>query len=162
MNPEEVEDGSVVRMPKAYPMYDNGWLKQVAIIRNYLETALPNLQLVGRNGMHKYNNQDHSMMTALCAARTSWEPTMTSGRSTEPDYHEEKQGKGRRCRKRNLPVRRMRSPRLCRLQPVIEAAAPVRSRRFCADVTRGYWVAQDKNPANASTSACALEKYPEA
>jgi protoporphyrinogen oxidase len=60
VKPEDVEDGSVVRMPKAYPMYDTDGLKHVAIIRNYLEAALPNLQLVGRNGMHKYNNRDHS------------------------------------------------------------------------------------------------------
>jgi protoporphyrinogen oxidase len=66
---EEIDDGVVVRMPKAYPMYGDGWLKHVATIRQYLENALPNLQLVGRNGMHKYNNQDHSMMTAQCAAR---------------------------------------------------------------------------------------------
>src|ERR1044071_7415202 len=66
---EEIEDGTVVRMPKAYPMYDNGWTKNVECIRNYLQSSLPNLQVVGRNGMHKYNNQDHSMMTALLAAR---------------------------------------------------------------------------------------------
>lgn len=92
--PEEIEDGAVVRMPKAYPMYDNGWAAQVQIIRRYLETALPNLQLVGRNGMHKYNNQDHSMMTALCASRN-----ILGARhdlwaiNTEPDYHEEEQEK---------------------------------------------------------------------
>jgi len=66
---EEIEDGTVVRMPKAYPIYDTGWTEHVDRIRYYLQEAMPNLQLVGRNGMHKYNNQDHSMMTALCAAR---------------------------------------------------------------------------------------------
>lgn len=89
---EEVEDGAVVRMPKAYPMYDNGWVKQVETIRRYLETALPNLQLVGRNGMHKYNNQDHSMMTALCAARNIMGANHDLWAiNTEPEYHEEKQ-----------------------------------------------------------------------
>ncbi len=88
----EVEDGAVVRMPKAYPMYDNGWVKQVAMIRRYLETALPNLQLVGRNGMHKYNNQDHSMMTAMCAARNILGANYDLWAiNTEPEYHEEKQ-----------------------------------------------------------------------
>lgn len=89
--PEEIEDGAVVRMPKAYPMYDNGWARQVETIRRYLEAALPNLQLVGRNGMHKYNNQDHSMMTALCAARNIQGAHYDLWAiNTEPEYHEEK------------------------------------------------------------------------
>jgi protoporphyrinogen oxidase len=88
---EEVEDGAVVRMPKAYPMYDAGWVRRVDIIRRYLQTALPNLQLVGRNGMHKYNNQDHSMMTALCAARNIMGANHDLWAiNTEPEYHEEK------------------------------------------------------------------------
>jgi protoporphyrinogen oxidase len=91
---EEIEDGAVVRMPKAYPMYDNGWANQVEIIRRYLEATLPNLQLVGRNGMHKYNNQDHSMMTALCAARNILGAKHDLWAiNTEPEYHEEKQEK---------------------------------------------------------------------
>lgn len=64
----EVEDGCVVRMQKAYPVYDGTYENHVRVIRTYLE-RFPNLQVVGRNGMHKYNNQDHSMMTALLAAR---------------------------------------------------------------------------------------------
>jgi protoporphyrinogen oxidase len=88
----DIEDGTVVRMPKAYPMYDHGWHEQVAIIRQYLETCLPNLQLVGRNGMHRYNNQDHSMMTALCAARNIMGAKHDLWAiNTEPDYHEEKE-----------------------------------------------------------------------
>ena len=66
------------------------------VIRRYLEEHLGNLQLVGRNGMHKYNNQDHSMMTALGAARNIlgahhdlW------AINTEPDYQEEKTGESR-------------------------------------------------------------------
>lgn len=90
--PEEIEDGAVVRMPKAYPMYDNGWTQQVNIIRQYVETALTNLQFVGRNGMHKYNNQDHSMMTAMCAARNILGANYDLWAiNTEPEYHEEKQ-----------------------------------------------------------------------
>jgi protoporphyrinogen oxidase len=89
--PEEIIDGTVVRMPKAYPMYDTGWAEQVDAIRRWLETNLPNLQLVGRNGMHKYNNQDHSMMTALCAARNILgEQHDLWAINTEADYHEEK------------------------------------------------------------------------
>ncbi len=88
---EEIEDGAVVRVQKAYPMYDTGWTAQVNLIRNYLQTSLPNLQLVGRNGMHKYNNQDHSMMTALCAARNIMGANHDLWAiNTEPDYHEEK------------------------------------------------------------------------
>jgi len=66
--PDEIQDGTVVRMPKAYPMYDPGWDGQLRRIRDYLGSHFSNLQLVGRNGLHKYNNQDHSMVTALCAA----------------------------------------------------------------------------------------------
>jgi protoporphyrinogen oxidase len=87
---EEVEDGAVVRMPKAYPMYDTGWAKQVATIREYVEEHLPNLQLVGRNGMHRYNNQDHSMMTAQCAARNIMGASYDLWSiNSEPDYLEE-------------------------------------------------------------------------
>jgi protoporphyrinogen oxidase len=89
---EEIIDGTVVRMPKAYPMYDAGWFEQVQLIRNWIETCLPNLQLVGRNGMHKYNNQDHSMMTALFAARNIMgESHDLWAVNTDEEYHEEKQ-----------------------------------------------------------------------
>jgi hypothetical protein len=91
VRPEDIEDGTVVRMPKAYPIYHENYLEQVNVIRQYVEQNLTNLQLVGRNGMHKYNNQDHSMMTALGAARN-----ILGGHydlwaiNTEPDYQEEK------------------------------------------------------------------------
>ena len=65
----KVVDGSVVRMPKAYPVYDAGYSTAVNIIRDFVAERLPNLQLVGRNGMHKYNNQDHSMLTAMLAVK---------------------------------------------------------------------------------------------
>ena len=64
----EVSDGAVERMQKAYPVYTGEWKEGLATIRAHLET-LPNLQLVGRNGQHRYNNQDHSMVTAMYAAR---------------------------------------------------------------------------------------------
>ena len=63
-----VEDGCVVRQPKAYPVYDKRYKKHINIVRKELE-QYPGLYLVGRNGMHKYNNQDHSMMTAILAAK---------------------------------------------------------------------------------------------
>jgi protoporphyrinogen oxidase len=61
----DIIDGTVVRQPKAYPVYDEGYQERVETIRRELETRYPSLHLVGRNGMHKYNNQDHAMMTAM-------------------------------------------------------------------------------------------------
>jgi len=61
----DVVDGTVVRQKKAYPVYDDDYAAHVATIRQELEQRYPNLHLVGRNGMHKYNNQDHAMMTAM-------------------------------------------------------------------------------------------------
>ncbi len=63
--PEDVLDGCVVRQPKAYPVYDADYAANVETIRWELETRFPTLHLMGRNGMHKYNNQDHAMMTAM-------------------------------------------------------------------------------------------------
>jgi protoporphyrinogen oxidase len=65
---QAVVDGYVVRQPKAYPVYDQTYKKNVDEIRVALQ-AYPGLYLVGRNGMHKYNNQDHSMMTAMLAVK---------------------------------------------------------------------------------------------
>lgn len=62
----DVEDGAVVRMPKAYPVYDSNYRNNLAVIRRFLN-RINNIQVVGRNGMHKYNNQDHSMLTAMYA-----------------------------------------------------------------------------------------------
>ena len=61
-------DGYVVRQPKAYPVYDQDYKEHVAVIKSGIK-ELSGLYLTGRNGMHKYNNQDHSMMTAMLAAR---------------------------------------------------------------------------------------------
>ena len=63
--PEAVVDAAVVRQPKAYPVYDDAYQMNVDAVRDELEAAYPTLHLVGRNGMHKYNNQDHAMMTAM-------------------------------------------------------------------------------------------------
>jgi protoporphyrinogen oxidase len=64
----DILDGLVVRQEKAYPVYDNDYKKNIEIIKNELKNY-PWLYLIGRNGMHKYNNQDHSMMTAMLAAK---------------------------------------------------------------------------------------------
>jgi len=65
----DVIDGHVVRQPKAYPVYDDEYARHVETIRSEIEAHYPGLHLVGRNGMHKYNNQDHAMMTAMLTAR---------------------------------------------------------------------------------------------
>ena len=65
----DVVDARVVRQPKAYPVYDEDYRDNIAAIRLDLEGSYPTLHMVGRNGMHKYNNQDHAMMTAMLTAR---------------------------------------------------------------------------------------------
>ncbi len=69
IRPEDVVDACVIRQPKAYPVYDEEYTEHVTQIRRDFELSFPTLHLVGRNGMHKYNNQDHAMMTAILAAR---------------------------------------------------------------------------------------------
>jgi protoporphyrinogen oxidase len=66
---DEVVDACVVRQPKAYPVYDDAYRTHVEAVRTDLEANWAGLHLVGRNGMHKYNNQDHAMMTAMLTAR---------------------------------------------------------------------------------------------
>lgn len=64
-DPADVIGGSVVRQEKAYPVYDEDYAERVQVMREELEAKHPTLHLVGRNGMHRYNNQDHAMMTAM-------------------------------------------------------------------------------------------------
>jgi protoporphyrinogen oxidase len=65
VSPDKVVGGAVVRQEKAYPVYDETYSRNVAAMRGELEDKHPTLHLVGRNGMHRYNNQDHAMMTAM-------------------------------------------------------------------------------------------------
>jgi protoporphyrinogen oxidase len=65
----DVVDGCVVRQPKAYPVYDEDYARHVATVRREVAARYPGLHLVGRNGMHQYNNQDHAMMTAMLCAK---------------------------------------------------------------------------------------------
>ena len=65
VRPGEVEAGYVVRMPKAYPVYDDAYAANVDVLRAWLDEHAANVHPVGRNGMHQYNNQDHSMYTAM-------------------------------------------------------------------------------------------------
>jgi protoporphyrinogen oxidase len=68
-NAPDIADGCVIRQPKAYPVYDDNYQQHLRVIRDALGARCRNLHVVGRNGMHKYNNQDHAMMTGLLAAR---------------------------------------------------------------------------------------------
>ncbi|WP_260597612.1 NAD(P)/FAD-dependent oxidoreductase [Sphingomonas endolithica] len=68
-DPATVVGGRVVRQEKAYPVYDDAYRANVDAMRDELETRYPTLHLVGRNGMHRYNNQDHAMMTAMLTVR---------------------------------------------------------------------------------------------
>jgi len=65
---EQITDGFVIRSPKTYPIYDEGYKERIEIIKDYLST-IKNLQTMGRNGLHRYNNQDHSMLSAIIAVR---------------------------------------------------------------------------------------------
>jgi protoporphyrinogen oxidase len=66
---KDVVGGAVVRQEKAYPVYDDAYAENVREMREELEAAYPTLHMVGRNGMHRYNNQDHAMMTAMLTVR---------------------------------------------------------------------------------------------
>ena len=68
-DPNDVVGGAVVRQEKAYPVYDDDYAAHVATMRTELEARYPTLHMVGRNGMHRYNNQDHAMMTAMLTVR---------------------------------------------------------------------------------------------
>ncbi|MEZ5323437.1 MAG: FAD-dependent oxidoreductase, partial [Microthrixaceae bacterium] len=91
LDPTRVEKGYVVRMPKAYPMYDAAYKDHVDILRTWLRTNTPNVHPVGRNGMHRYNNQDHSMYTAMLTVQNIVEGTDHDvwEVNVEAEYHEE-------------------------------------------------------------------------
>jgi protoporphyrinogen oxidase len=93
---DKVEAGYVVRMPKAYPVYDHSYKENVETIRAWLATHASNVHPVGRNGMHKYNNQDHSMFTAMLTVQNIVEATHHDiwAVNVEQEYHEEKAGEG--------------------------------------------------------------------
>ncbi len=88
---DEVKDGCVVRQKKAYPVYDDSYKAHVEEIRSELADKYPTLHLVGRNGMHKYNNQDHAMMTAMLTVKNiiAGEPVYDIWNVNEDaEYHE--------------------------------------------------------------------------
>jgi len=85
----DAEDGVVFRQPKAYPVYDHEYHEHLQVIQRFLAT-IDNLQTIGRNGMHRYNNQDHSMLTGTLAARNLLrEDHDLWSVNTERSYYEE-------------------------------------------------------------------------
>jgi protoporphyrinogen oxidase len=93
VDPGLVERGYVVRIPKAYPVYDGTYAANVDVMREWLSTHATNVHPVGRNGMHRYNNQDHSMVTAMLAVENILD---SAGHdlwavNVEEEYHEEAQ-----------------------------------------------------------------------
>jgi UDP-galactopyranose mutase len=86
-----VESGYVVRMPKAYPFYDAHYKANVATLASWLEEHTPNVYPVGRNGMHRYNNQDHSMYTAMLSVENIFGAHHDIWSvNVEAEYHEER------------------------------------------------------------------------
>ena len=90
IDPSKVFGGAKVRVPKAYPMYDTHYEEHLAVVRGYL-AGFSNLRTCGRNGLHRYNNQDHSMWTAVLATLNLLDGTEYDVWSvnTEAEYHEE-------------------------------------------------------------------------
>lgn len=92
-------------MPKAYPVYDDAYKEVLALIRGYL-AGFPNLQVIGRNGQHRYNNQDHSMVAGMLAARNvAGETHDVWAVNVEQQYHEEVADDSRRVEDRLTPER---------------------------------------------------------
>jgi len=87
---EDVVDGCVVRVEKAYPVYDSDYREYLSVVRQFID-GLENCQTIGRNGLHRYNNQDHAMLTGMLAVRN-----LALGQqndlwsvNTDQEYHEE-------------------------------------------------------------------------
>src|SRR5262249_35369799 len=87
---DEVEDGCVFRVPNAYPVYDSAYAGHLAVLRRFMDSR-ENCQPVGRNGLHRYNNQDHSMLTAMSAVGNvlNDEEHDLWSLNTDSEYHEE-------------------------------------------------------------------------
>lgn len=87
---DEVQEGYVVRVPKAYPIYDSAYREHLDVLRGYL-ARFDNLQTIGRNGLHRYDNQDHAMLTGMLAIRNVvlGEENDVWGVNADPDYQEE-------------------------------------------------------------------------
>lgn len=93
-SPADIDDGCVFRVPKAYPIYDSEYRDYLAIVKNFV-SRVENYQTIGRNGLHRYNNQDHAMVTGMLAVRnlTTGEHHDLWSVNTDKEYHEEITGK---------------------------------------------------------------------
>lgn len=121
----DVEDGTVVRMPKAYPVYDSTYRDSLKVIREFV-SHIYNLQLVGRNGMHKYNNQDHSMLTAMLAVKNILGASYDLWQiNADQEYHEEIR-EDKRTKSNEFDS-------LVSTQPHVPERRPVKSRRWDPD-----------------------------
>ena len=91
----DVQDGCVVRVPKAYPVYDEDYREQLDVVRKFVD-SLDNCQTIGRNGLHRYNNQDHAMLTGMLAVRNQMlgERNDLWSVNTDQEYHEEVRSDG--------------------------------------------------------------------
>jgi protoporphyrinogen oxidase len=89
----DIADGCVFRVPKAYPVYDAGYRDALDTVREFVD-RLENLQTIGRNGLHRYNNQDHAMLTGLLAVRNLMDRERHDlwSVNTDQEYHEEMAG----------------------------------------------------------------------
>jgi protoporphyrinogen oxidase len=89
-SPSDIEDGCVFRVPKAYPMYDSEYRDYLEIVKHFVG-GLENYQTIGRNGLHRYNNQDHAMVTGMLAVKNLLvgERNDLWSVNTDQEYHEE-------------------------------------------------------------------------
>ena len=111
-NGAQVVDGTVVRQPNAYPIYDHHYESRVGRVRRFVAAEAANLFLAGRGGMHKYNNQDHAMLTGLMAARNilggSYDPWRVNA---DAEYLEHEQTESVRLVPLSRPAALRRDPR---------------------------------------------------
>lgn len=113
---DDVEDGCVIRVAQSYPVYDAGYREHLDRLRAFMD-GLANCRTVGRNGLHRYNNQDHSMLTGLYAVRNMLlgERNDLWSVNADAEYHEEV---GRARPTAEARLRRALSVLLAKLDPV--------------------------------------------
>jgi protoporphyrinogen oxidase len=116
---DEIEDGCVVRVPKAYPVYTSDYANHLAVVRRFID-GFENFQTIGRNGLHRYDNQDHAMLTGALAARNVVLDQRNDVWSinTDAEYHEEVRTQPDRLRADRVRARAAR----------VVSARPARSR----------------------------------
>ncbi len=116
---EDVVDGCVFRVAKSYPIYDSDYGRHLAVVREFMDDLI-NCRTVGRNGLHRYNNQDHSMLTGVYAVRNLLlgERNDLWSVNADADYQEEVRAVPAAWRSPDLMLRRALAALLARLDPV--------------------------------------------